>query len=62
MVNDFINSKQSKEQRRTKYNFCIDCGLNYKEAMRLRDWTNRHIVIFLYGNKENIMTKYKKEK
>lgn len=62
MVRYFVNEQQSKEQRKTKYNFLIDCGLSYKEAMIMRDWTHRHIIVNLYARKESIKTKYKKEK
>lgn len=54
----FINSKQTPEQRRVKYNFIHDCGFSTEEARKMRDWTHGHIVRYLNVNVDKIRTSY----
>ena len=58
MTDSFINHKQSRRQRRVKYNFLKDCGLSSKECNMMRDWTHKHIILYLYS-RNDIKTVYK---
>jgi hypothetical protein len=59
---NFINDKQSIEQRKVKYWFLRHSGFSAKEAHRKRDWTHAHIVQFMHANKEKIRATYEGEK
>lgn len=54
---NFVNSKQSKEERRNKYKMLRERGLNVQNAQRLRDFSmkqiERRIDIFI-ENQDNI--------
>ena len=39
----FVNSYQTKDERKAKYKLVKDHGATYKEARIFRDWTNGHI-------------------
>ncbi len=39
----FINKKQSKEERRSKYKKLREAGFNCRMCRRARDWTNNHV-------------------
>jgi len=39
----FVNSYQTKEERKSKYKLCKEHGASRDEATRYRDWTRGHI-------------------
>ena len=39
----FVNSVQTKEERREKYNLLKFTGATFVQARRWRDWTEGHI-------------------
>ena len=49
----FVNSYQSKELRRYKYNFLRLKGADYCLARRCRDWTMGHIKRIILPKLEN---------
>lgn len=42
-MGQFVNSYQTKEQRKEKYNLVREHGATRNEAYMYRDWTNGHI-------------------
>jgi hypothetical protein len=45
----YVNARQSRLERRTKYRFLKYTGLvSPTEADRLKDWTYPHIIQYLY--------------
>lgn len=47
----FINSVQTKEERRLKYWFLRCAGVNEYQARKMRDFTYGHLVRFIAGYK-----------
>ena len=56
----YINAKQSPQMRRAKHRFIKDAGFSTAEAEKMKDWTHRHIVQYMWANKEKVRTKYPK--
>lgn len=46
---NFVNSIQTKEERRFKYLLCRTQGINKTNSQRMRDWTMSHICLYLKG-------------
>ena len=56
----FVNSYQTKEERKEKYQLVMEHGATTKEARVFRDWTSGHIeriaIPFLVGKKLNAIS------
>lgn len=50
----FVNGRQTKEERKEKYRKLRKCRLSVALCIRMRDWTNSHITLFLKSNKNEI--------
>lgn len=46
----FVNARTSAEDRRAKYAVLSMQGYSYTQRQRLRNWTWRHIYLFIYAN------------
>lgn len=51
MLGNWINARQTREERKVKYHFMRMAKVDHGMAMRMRDWTMNHIILFLYSNK-----------
>jgi len=47
----FVNARQTRPERRLKYNCVRLAGFSHKTARRVRDWTTNHLFQFLLCNK-----------
>ena len=56
-MGQFVNSYQTKDERKEKYKLVMDHGATTKEARIYRDWTKGHLeriaIPFLVGRKLN---------
>lgn len=49
----FVNSYQTKEERKNKYNYLKSKGADVETARRCRDWTMGHIERIILPRLEN---------
>lgn len=49
----FVNGKQTKEERRTKYHLARIFKYTVRESSRMRDWKTNTLIKFIYHDKIN---------
>lgn len=58
----WIKERQSKEERSYKYRLCVEMGLCRLWALRLRDWTWNHLILYLVNNSKKAAKIFSKAK
>lgn len=58
-IRKFVNGRQTKKERKAKYNQVIKKGFPTELARKLRDWTQNHVNLFLENNNPKDYKHYK---